>query len=90
MDSCMGRDKKVECIRCRGWKNTRLVPTPAGYDPRLKHYVCDSCEIGWYQGPGRKSRPSLAAGSLAPVNLETFKRMYVAEGRPSKLPGRKH
>ena len=78
---------KVECIRCHGWKDTRQVPTESGYDPKLKHYVCDKCEIGWYQGLGAKSRPSLAAGSLAPVSLETFKRMYVREGRPATNPG---
>ena len=78
---------KIECIRCRGWKDTRQVPTESGFDPKLKHYVCDKCELGWYRYPGDTSRPNLVAGSMVPVNLETFKRMYVREGRPAIKPG---
>ncbi len=91
MDSCQGKDKKVACIRCHGWKDTRLVPTEKGLDLRLKHYVCDKCEIGWYQGPGARSKPpAFTTDPMVPVNLETFKRFYVREGRPAKLPSRKH
>ena len=76
-------EPRVTCPGCHGFKDTRQVPTKPGYDPRLKHYVCDHCGIGWYEFPGSRSKHLVG-------NIEAAKREYVTEGKPAKLPGRKH
>jgi len=75
-------ETKVTCPRCQGWKDTRKVPTKPGYDQRLKHFVCDHCEIGWYEFPGARSKHMIG-------NIEEAKRAYVAEGKPAKNPSRR-
>lgn len=42
-----------ECPGCHGYKTVRQVPLEPGYDPRLEHWCCDYCKIGWYQYPGQ-------------------------------------
>lgn len=40
--------KTAVCPACHGFSKTRLVPIEKGYDPKLRHWVCDYCKIGWY------------------------------------------
>jgi transposase-like protein len=60
--------KGVTCPRCHKFKDTRRVPPQPGIDPRLKHYVCDHCKIGWYQ--------SRATGKIIGT-LEDARRAYI-------------
>jgi hypothetical protein len=79
MDSCQGTKvgAGVTCPSCHGWKETREVPMEKGYNQTLRHFVCDHCEIGWYELP--RSRQKRLTGGM-----EAAKRAYVAEGRPEK------
>ena len=67
----------VTCPACHGYKDTRQVPLERGLDPMLMHFVCDRCEIGWYELPGKRSKRVLGGGEAA-------KKAYVAEGKPKK------
>ena len=43
---------KKLCPVCHSWKGTRKVGNPPGISTSMKHWVCDSCKIGWYDGAG--------------------------------------
>ncbi len=74
---------KPKCIRCRSTQDIRRVSIERGYNPDLIHYVCDYCEIGWYELPGK--RAVRLSGDFS-----TAQRAYTREGRPPKLEsGRK-
>jgi len=75
-------ETKITCPRCQSHKDTRKVPTKPGYDQRLKHFVCDHCEIGWYELPGARSKHLIGG-------IEAAKRGYVAEGKPAKKAGQR-
>ena len=72
-----GSQVRVVCPRCHSYKDNRLVPTERGYDRQLKHFVCDHCEIGWYEPSGARSKPVIG-------DIESARKSYVREGRPSK------
>jgi hypothetical protein len=45
--------KGAKCPGCHGTKETHQVRPLPGYDPQLEHWVCDHCQIGWYQRPSQ-------------------------------------
>lgn len=56
-----------ECPVHHGFKDVRQVPVQPGYDPKLEHWCCDWCKIGWYQYPvqSKKHFTGTAAGARA-------------------------
>ena len=62
----------AKCPKCRG-KQTRLIPRVAGESPALRHWVCDTCKIGWYDAIGAPHPANTK------VDIELAKRAYAPQ-----------
>lgn len=76
---------RVKCPRCKEKKHTRIVAREKGYNPRLIHYVCDSCEIGWYMKSGARTESLFTGYTQGAIEQmwAAAKNAYVPKRRPS-------
>ena len=68
------------CPVCKVGKYTHLVPKQPSDGPVMRRWVCDTCLIGWYDGPRSGPKTKL------PGTIEQARALYIPIEKPREVP----